>query len=346
MKRTAPAPSIVTAEQWPAADRMFRSDPRWLGSDDASSVPLGDGRTLWLFGDTFVAGSGGADRRQATFIHNSVGVQTGPDPAAASIVFAWGMRDDVPASLFPEPPRAWLWPLHGIVSAGRLLLFFMVVRSIRIGGTGSIDEWREFGPLGFFRVTGWVARAVSNPHAPPEEWSPEPLRFLAPPGIIMGASLLEHDGFVYAYGWDDDKHVYVARWPHEEMEPEWWSRDGWRSGPDVGPTPVIDEGATEFSVHRDDSTGLFCHVQARGLRGARLAARWAEHPEGPWSEPHDLFAPDESRRDDAFVYAGKAHPELTGASIVATYASNADADVTLSDPTLYYPRFVRIGLAS
>ena len=45
----------------------------------------------------------------------------------------------------------------------------------------------------------------------------------------------------------------------------------------------------------------------------------------------------------AFVYAGKAHPELTGAPLVATYASNAfDFATVVADMSLYYPRFVRL----
>ena len=34
----------ATAEAWPEADRLFRSDPSWRGGDGASSVDLGDNR--------------------------------------------------------------------------------------------------------------------------------------------------------------------------------------------------------------------------------------------------------------------------------------------------------------
>jgi len=47
------------------------------------------------------------------------------------------------------------------------------------------------------------------------------------------------------------------------------------------------------------------------------------------------------------VYAGKGHPELTGAPLVATYASNSTRLPTLvADTTLYYPRFVRVSWAA
>ena len=57
--------------------------------------------------------------------------------------------------------------------------------------------------------------------------------------------------------------------------------------------------------------------------------------------PHECNP--ESQLQDAFVYAGKAHPELIGADLVATYAANSfDFSELVADPSLYYPRFVRV----
>lgn len=52
---------------WPEADKLFRSDPRWLGGDAAYSVDLGHGRVPWLFGDSFIADAPGQTRRQSSF---------------------------------------------------------------------------------------------------------------------------------------------------------------------------------------------------------------------------------------------------------------------------------------
>ena len=48
----------------------------WLGGDAAYSVRLGDGRSLWLFGDTFVGKPGASDRKGAAMIANSVALST------------------------------------------------------------------------------------------------------------------------------------------------------------------------------------------------------------------------------------------------------------------------------
>jgi hypothetical protein len=78
-----PSSDLIQATPWTEADALFRSDPRWLGSDGAYSIDLGDGRVLWLFGDTFISTSFLNTRRLAKMIRNSVGVQTGYEPSTA-----------------------------------------------------------------------------------------------------------------------------------------------------------------------------------------------------------------------------------------------------------------------
>jgi hypothetical protein len=73
---------------WPAADLLFRAEPRWLGGDAAYSIALDQGRVLWLFGDSFVTRAAGATRKDAVMVRNSVGVQTGSDPTTATFSFA------------------------------------------------------------------------------------------------------------------------------------------------------------------------------------------------------------------------------------------------------------------
>lgn len=84
---TATAAKAQTGTSWPEADKLFHADPRWLGGDGAFSTDLGNGRVLWMFGDSFVAPKAGATRGQSAFIRNSVAIQTGYDPSHASIKF-------------------------------------------------------------------------------------------------------------------------------------------------------------------------------------------------------------------------------------------------------------------
>jgi len=88
-----------TATAWPEADRLFHSYPRWLGADAAYSFDLGNQRVLWLFGDSFV---GGLKWRRSRMVRNSIAIQKGYDPSAASIRFYWGGKLTF---FFPEEGR-------------------------------------------------------------------------------------------------------------------------------------------------------------------------------------------------------------------------------------------------
>ena len=81
------APLSATGASWPEADRLFHQDPLWLGADAAYSIDLGAGRSLWLFGDTFVATSAAAQRTASGMPRNTIGVQEGRDPTTATMHF-------------------------------------------------------------------------------------------------------------------------------------------------------------------------------------------------------------------------------------------------------------------
>lgn len=312
---------MISAGQWPEADRLFRSDPSWLGSDDAYSIPLDNERTLWLFGDTFV----GSSRAEARFLRNSIAIQSGSDPSSANIRFY---------NSFFETEESWLWPLHGALIDSSLLLFFMKVKPARLPSRGPIEDWRELGNLGFFDVYDWEAVRVENPNDDPEAWRWTTLAERPnTAGIIPGAAVSVSDE-IYAYGWKG-RQGYLARWSDS---PQWFSNGTWTTDASKA-TVVLPDAATEFTVHFDERLGKWCHIQLNGS----ISLRTAEKPEGPWSEPTTIFVPEEQDRPGVMVYAAKAHPQLTGADLVLTYASiGPGADETIRDDTVYYPRFVRV----
>ncbi len=139
----------IEAARWEAAEKIFRSDPRWLGGDGAASVDLGHGRVLWLFGDSFIDPSGSGSRRTSDLVRNSIAVQTGYDPTNASMQFAWKMKDGKPAAFFARQGENWFWPASGIMVGNRLLIFLM-----EVGTAGN-----ELG----FEARGWKAVLINNP---------------------------------------------------------------------------------------------------------------------------------------------------------------------------------------
>lgn len=329
------------ASAWREADALFRRDPRWRGADVASSVDLGDGRTLWLFGDTWIDPSGQGTRHGARMVSNSVAIQTGRDPAAASIDFYWGRSDaGAPAAFFPDRGDEALWPGNGVRVDDRLVLFFS--RTVRTGtGIG-------------FRNAGWTAVLVENPDSAPSAWRVRPLD--SPTnilGVVVGyAGVLRLGDHVYAFGTQDpikSHPVFAARWPAERVRsgdlhrPEWWAgeRLGWvADSSSAARWPLFENGQSELSIHVDPGTGRFLAVHTVGLGPADLLMRAAPALTGPWSRPNVVYRPSEYYRPDIMVYAGKAHPHLAGADLVLTYATNSMRSGLEVGEDLYYPRFV------
>jgi hypothetical protein len=97
-------------------------------------------------------------------------------------------------------------------------------------------------------------------------------------------------------------------------------------------------------VQRDPSGTGFLEINSRGFGATDIVMRRAENLEGPWSAPTMIYRPPESDAPDAFVYAGKSHPELKGADLILTYAANGPDEKVAKDMNLYFPRFVKVEL--
>lgn len=334
----------ISAEAWPAADALFHRDPRWSGGDAAYSVPLGGDRVLWLFGDSFVATGTAPGRRASRMVRNSIAIQRGLDPSSATVAFVWRTDSNGPASFFPEDGDRWYWPADGIRVGRALVLFLERVRSTPGEGLG-------------FRADGWRVAWVEDPEAEPSSWR---LRLLAPPpgpdSMVVGLAAWREGPDIVALGIREpgDHAGCLVRWPAADLArgrldgARWWAGDsaGWVGYRALAglPAAVIADAGPECSLHRDRRTGRWIHLRTLGFGASEIGASFAARPQGPWSSATRVYRPPESDRKDAFVYAGKGHPELAGADLVVTYATNTFApfETLVEDTTLYYPRFVRL----
>jgi hypothetical protein len=335
-----PSSDLIHAVPWPEADALFRSNPKWLGSDDAYSVDLGNGRTLWLFGDTFISRSFLNSRRLSTMIKNSVAILSGYDPSSASIEFCWRTQNGRPLSFFPEKDDTWFWPAHGIALGSKLFIFLMTTRSSSEG-------------LGFEHVV-WRAVSISNPEQPPAEWELEWLDTPENPfGLIVSGSVIQVGEHVLAFSVKEPAHtIHLVRWPvaevmHEDLsQPQWWTEeeDGWVLQQNLveKPQALFSEGHNEFTVHYEPLLQQYLEIQTVGFGQSDLGYRLSESPLGTWTTIERFYRPEEYQIPDILIYAAKAHPQLEGSDLVLTYATNIVGYGRLvAHKDLYYPRFLR-----
>ena len=355
---------------------MFERDHGWIAADGASTVDLGDGRVLWLFGDTLVGAlkPDGGVAEGTVMINNTLGIG---GRSVGELEFHWGRaRGSETAAAWVESPAArgekdkghWLWPAGGGVRidggiGARVVLFYTMLRRRHTGGGN--DVWN-------FQSHGTTAVTILNPADPVEEWRTEvsPLNNRAESMdagervrvITWGPAAMidpEDPARVLVFGVDVsevlDKRLVLARAPKDTLDEfgtwEFRTSDGW-SGAEEEAAAVGARMVDEFSVHRQRIGGRerYVLVQNEPNLGARILVRFADRPEGPWSDGVSVYTCPEPASDRRLmVYSAKAHAEIDSGGadeLLVTYCVNStDFEHMLSDARLYRPRLVRIPLS-
>jgi hypothetical protein len=333
--------SPFVAESWPEAERPFQSDPKWIGGDSAYSIDLGNGRVLWLFGDSFIANSAARSRSDSVMVHNAIAIQTGYDITTASLKFY--LNSSTPPSAFFGAPSSttWLWPVDGVRIGSRLILFQTQIET-STGGLG-------------FKGVGWGAVAIENPDADPASWTITSLATQAQFGVTLGSAVVVIDGYLYAFsaGLTTPGPTYVARWPVSALStnslsnPQWYGGTiGWVTGDQLphSPAAVASIGQSEFSIFPVTKPSPYLVIQTSGFGAATIAYETAAAVTGPYSGAQTFYSPPERSQANILIYSAKMHPELLapGYDVVATYCTNSTNFSTLvSDMSLYFPRFIR-----
>ncbi|GAB4318099.1 MAG: hypothetical protein Kow0059_11380 [Candidatus Sumerlaeia bacterium] len=355
---SSPAPppplDVIEAESDPMLDGLLAPRKRgFLGADGAASVPLGGGRVLWIFGDTLL-GTQRDGKREGPIVHNTIAIQTTTQDGPGEATFYWDLTDRVPGDFFHPPSfdaPFWYWPGTGLMHEGRVYVF--LTRVVRDAGSG-----------GFAFLPGpCVLVRVNNPSAPPDAWRLTWTEMGVGDGHFnINAGALIEGEWVYLLGYDDgpddkpeDRAAILARMPLAALDApdpggalEFWS-DGrtWRPRPDAL-LPLFRPGMTESSLTFDPVRRRYIAVVIKPFT-PDLCLVSAESLTGPWSEPQKIFnIPCLSRHNSVHAYAGRAHPELSSSpdELIITYVCNTtDFWSMFGMMDIYYPRFVRVGLA-
>jgi hypothetical protein len=325
---------------WPEADALFHREPRWLGADAAFSVPLGNERVLWLFGDTFVAKTAANTRAESTLVRNSVAVQQGLDPSTASITFAWKGTASAPSSYFPEDGDRWYWPGHGVAIGNAVVLF---LQRQKPAGSGS------FG----FEAEGWRVVIADDTRGDPASWTWRMLTPTSPrAGLFVGSAVnvIDDHLVVLAQREPGDHAGFLVRWDAQQLlagdvdAAEWWTGAAWSTTGE--PAIVLSDAGPESSLHFDATRRKWVHVRSEGFGSTTVVAATADQLTGPWSSWSVVFRPPESDDPKTLVYAAKAHPELRGrgGKLTVTWATNSVDDFArlVNDSSIYFPRFATI----
>jgi Domain of unknown function (DUF4185) len=377
-----PVMSVTPDAAWTA---VFDRTDGWTGADCAGSVDLGDGRTLWMFGDTWLGKIRDGKRQPgATMVNNSIAVHPTekfaawrpPDPRA--VQFVWGPNDKKgkPAAWAVPPPIAgdaasaedWLWCNGGgVVGLGpdgkgrRLVVFFFRVRHNPHGQ----GVWA-------FTTVGTCFAVIDNVADPPERWRSKfyDLRH-APVGashdereVLWGLSVSRErnasgdEGRLRIFGtlrkgrFETSLVLARAKFASiDRLDFEFFDGMAWRPNCEACAKPLAGGLVSEFSVEEMNNAGkpTWVLIQSEPFLGKRIFARTAPKPEGPWSPRRTIYTvPDVAASRAYFTYAAKGHAALSRpGELVVTYLVNSQnfADV-VRDTTIYHPKFLRVPLSA
>jgi len=323
----------------------FHRRTGWTGADGTYSVPLSDGRTLWLFGDTLIDSvlPSGAHSGKTLMINNSIALQKGSDPSTAR--FITGGTDSNAASFFVPPDgKGWFW-IHDAVpdcGDGKILVFL-----------DQIEKSGE-GVFGFRQTGTWTAEVeVKDGDVSIKRYGKLP-HFRegkdGAPTTAFGASILTLGDWTYIYGTQDygaRKDLIVARKPSGKESDDntcwqFFTGEGWSSRMD-DMRPICNDVGNELSVHRTEK-GTFVLTSQKAGFDAEIYLKTAPAPTGPWSAPQTVWTAPESS-NSILTYNAKAHPELSDRQkgLLISYNVNATtSEAIMEDADIYRPRFIRV----
>ncbi|QDT53207.1 hypothetical protein Pan44_12230 [Caulifigura coniformis] len=333
----------------PELNAAFRPQQGWIGGDGAQSVDLGNGSTLWLFGDTWVGALKDGRRTKARIVHNSAAVQCRAD-GPCDFVIRENDKGKPVDLISPLDGRGWFWFQAGTMLNGRLYLFMSQVGD-------AVDPKRpDHSPLG-----QWLA-IVENPLDDPRDWCIEQVKvpfslYTRRRDLTFGSGVVIEGKYLYVYGIDDasrlqsqDRHLVLARVPLDRVAEmsEWrflsrgrWTRDFFR------PDKIADYMAGDISIAHMPGLNRYLMVYTDCDVSNRIVARTAPSPRGPWSNIEILHTCRDAAADSKlFCYAGKAHPTLSsdGELVLSYLTSSIDTWQVATDARLYWPTFVTVGV--
>lgn len=319
-----------------------KASPYFLGADVGASVPLSDGRSIWVFGDTVRGAEVGGDR----MVRNSM------------LMFEPGcLRPVVPpdgGAVIPDrDATVGYWPMS-IAVVPQKGFDLVGVMAQRVTGSGNAWSFQTLGPaVAVFRVEpGELPELIEVTDLGPDDPSPANPTWGA-------ASAIGPDGFVYLYGTFKPADgasfgygVQVARAPVADVphQQKWtyWNGVEWQPDPAQAAVlvqPVGGVSQTFSVVFRDGKTYLISKRDE--ALGEDLIAWVGDQPQGPFVASAPLAYIPSQPDKHLWVYMPIAHPDLLPKpdSVVVSVSRNSDdLSIVLADPALYRPFFLEIEL--
>lgn len=324
----------------------------WWGADAAYSIPLPDGRSVWIFGDTLYGDKRVVDGNDPRMVRNSIGVSTCKDGEwAIEYVIRHGDNGQPEDFFHAQHPHTWYWALDGFFYHGELWVTLLCVRNSSRKTPAAMD----------FETCGTDLAKISGLESDPQRWS---IKYfpLVPDGVHAypsATAVIEGEyAYIFALLETGSRPMLLTRIPLNGLDAprehlQYLSRDGsWKAGlKPADAAHVMKRGNTEMTVRYHPLLKEWVAVMnAPNLSTGKIVVRTAPRITGPWSPDKVVYRIPEMQKSytghdkDIFCYAAKEHPEFRRpGSLLITYACNTMKPQKLTaDLDIYCPKVVRV----
>ncbi|MEI7058250.1 hypothetical protein WBG06_20655 [Nocardioides sp. CCNWLW239] len=322
----------------------LRAEPALQGGDVGVSAALGDGRSIWMFGDTLRA----KELPGAGFVRNSMLL----------------VEPDCLRVVLPEPGGAIIpdrgdgvgyWPMS-VTALDKPGYALVVVAAQRVRTTDSEDVF-GFEALGpaiaqFVVPDGGVPQLISVTDIGADDADTR--------RPMWGAAAALSGKWLYLYGTAREPDpelgtgfsLHVARVePDRVADPDrwtYWDGAAWvgRAGSASELIPAADGVSQTLSVFERDGR-WYAFSKSGEFLGADLVFWTSSSPTGPFREQPPVGTLPSGVARGELRYMPLAHPEILEqpGSVVVSYSRNStDVGAVLRNPLLYRPKFIRVDL--
>lgn len=335
----------------------FSFNQGWWGADAAYSIPLADGRSIWIFGDTLYGDKRVVTGNEPRMVRNSIGVSR--CAAQGDFRVDYVMRhgpDGAPQDFFQAQTKGtWYWPLDGFSHGKDWWVTLLCMRTARSKRPNGID----------FETCGADLAKVSELDADPQKWKVSYFP-LVPDGVAAypSATAVVDGEYVYLFALYEKgaRPMVVTRIPLTGLDApaanlQYLAKEGgWKPGlkPEDA-MPVMDHGASEMTVRYHVGVKKWLAVmKSPDLSSDAIWLREADKLTGPWSSAEVIYRIPEMQKNspgydkNVFCYAGKEHPEFENPqaeTLLVTYVCNtARVPDLATNLNIYMPKVVHLPL--
>ena len=329
---------VITDEHFNSL--FIRKGGGFTGGDGTYSVKLPDGRSVWIFGDTFlgqVEEDGSRKKMDPIYIRNSFVIQDGDN--LTTLHQNINGRDHstvIPPHVLDSDfeiteTEQWYWPGDGLIENNELKVFMSEFHQT---GSGMWDfQWKNTA-LASFSLPDLKLIDITYFSFPNNN-------------IHWGHAVFEDDEYTYIYGLGNGK-PYAARAASGSIYGQWefYTAEGWSKNHE-NCTPIADiDGSEQFSILK--WKGKYIFITQLGGLSDQICSFTSDKPFSDWGNKQVIYKtpllPENNK--NIFTYNAVAHPQfIENNSILVSYNTNSfELEDHFKDAGIYRPRFIRVPL--